>query len=238
MLRLNFSYLFSWEPWPRDILFLAKMGRRCTKLLHSWNLTMAVFERSYLFQAAMRLQIHKSKFKGSRFKSELPKFPWKMKKNNQPTWKLLEIAPSEKIGQSLRYFKGLPSTHWPSFWPFKMDSHFNPKTVPEHFWREKHHGMLKLGTLFGPRSYFPLSTCIFWTSSSHHFPTQPRTPVKGSFFPTGPIDITIEANSTKKPRCQELASWRPPRWVCLIYELEDFVLIFLWRFLIHYKNWW
>lgn len=51
------------------------------------------------------------------------------------------------------------------------------------------------------------STC----NSGHHAPTicQPtRTPVKGSFFPTGPIDITIEATSTKKPRGQEsLASY-------------------------------
>ena len=61
----------------------------------------------------------------------------------------------------------------------------------------------------------PFSTCIF----GHHPPTicQPtRTPVKGSFFPTGPIDITIEATSTKEPRFFGAFGFvSPPRWVCL-----------------------
>ena len=64
-----------------------------------WISKLAMFERSYLYQAAMRLQSHTSKFKGSRFESELPKFPWKVKNNNQPTNQPtnLEIAPT-KIG--------------------------------------------------------------------------------------------------------------------------------------------
>ena len=277
----NFFYVFSWEPWPRDILFLAKIGRRCMKLLHSWNLTNGYPNWPCLKEVTFTKQLWgfnltnlNSKVQDLSQNSQNFHERWRTT-TNQPTWKLLpQKLGKAKEGDFLKAFTNGERREQGSedngswgiskafrrlidhhFWPFKMDGHFEPKTsVPEHVWPEKHHGILKITEPgrkhCGAEKDFPFSH-RFWESNMSqqkigkhqkwipillskwvffihapfsrcifgpHPPTicQPtRTPVKGSFFPTGPIDITIEATSTKKPRFFGVFGFvSPPRWVC------------------------